>query len=102
MYDHAKDENDKSVSLFDPADEMEWCWREYEEIAKERLCPVGIGDGGYITYFISESGKLFGGCDDYLWKFGDAIPKALKPYSWARMRRNCQAGDEYRQGNRSK
>ncbi len=60
---------------FNPIKAAETIYRDrvitYEERVKERLVIVGESNNSHLTLMISESGRLFAGCDDYLFLLGD-------------------------------
>ncbi|MBF2489116.1 SUKH-3 domain-containing protein [Listeria marthii] len=64
------DINDTDVSEFNPTKPAAWLdpkWVKecYEDIIKEKLCPVGVGFSELMVFFVSESGGFYGGYDDY-------------------------------------
>ncbi|WP_414500038.1 MULTISPECIES: SUKH-3 domain-containing protein [unclassified Zymobacter] len=64
----------KPVSWLDPR----WVSDCYNKIANEEICPIGVGFSEHMVIFISESGKMYGGYDDYFCLMGDTINKGLK------------------------
>lgn len=71
------------VSNFDPfkaSQELDSLWvkNKYRSLAKDNLIPIGQGGSGHLTYFISESGKFFGGFDDYFCVMGNSLNDAFK------------------------
>ncbi|EOY2822107.1 SUKH-3 domain-containing protein [Listeria monocytogenes] len=76
------DINDKDVSVFDPSKPTAWLdsmWVKecYEDIIKEKLCPVGVGFSEHMVFFVSESGGFYGGYDDYFCLIGDSLESGL-------------------------
>lgn len=75
--------NDSDESLFDPEYSVnkfdrKWTTEVYEPLIGERLCPIGIGHSGHIIYLISESGRIFGGYDDYFCLIGETVAEAFE------------------------
>lgn len=44
----------------------DWANNLYKPILNESLCLVGMANGGYLALYISDTGKLYGGFDDFL------------------------------------
>ncbi|MBD2806990.1 SUKH-3 domain-containing protein [Xenorhabdus sp. ZM] len=76
------DPTDIDVSDFTPTKLVDWLdplWMEYyENIIGDRLCPIGIGFSEHIIFFLSESGRFYGGYDDCFYLIGNDIESALK------------------------
>ncbi|MBC1567287.1 hypothetical protein HCJ20_00005 [Listeria sp. FSL L7-1425] len=76
------DINEMDVSEFDLSKPTAWLdpkWVNecYEDIIKEKLCPVGVGFSEHMAFFVSESGGFYGGYDDYFCLIGDSVESGL-------------------------
>lgn len=78
---YAGDEDD--YSIFDPKIAIATVFYERTEsyrklsINNERLCPVGVGFSEHLVYFVGESGKIYGGFDDYFCLIGTDLSDAF-------------------------
>jgi hypothetical protein len=78
-YDSYSPESDKEDFMeIDPMIVSRLPYDDYEKIVKEHLVPIGVGYGGYLTYLISETGKIYGGYDDIFYKIGETVNDAFE------------------------
>jgi hypothetical protein len=52
--------------------------REYQERTGEPLCPVGRAASGHVVLLVAASGRVYGGYDDFLARYGDNGRQALR------------------------
>ncbi|MCE3605158.1 SUKH-3 domain-containing protein [Massilia sp. P8910] len=50
---------------------------EYEARVHEKLVPIGMAYNRHMTLLLSQSGRLFGGYDDFLCLIGNDVPEAM-------------------------
>ncbi|NHZ95130.1 SUKH-3 domain-containing protein [Massilia sp. CCM 8734] len=51
--------------------------REYEARVQEQLAVIGMAYNGYMTLLLSESGRMFGGYDDFLCLIGTDVQDGM-------------------------
>ncbi|MDR5837787.1 SUKH-3 domain-containing protein [Caballeronia sp. LZ034LL] len=78
---YSSEESDESVfNPLEPADWVDYKWvgELYEPLAIGRLCVVGYGFSEHMAFFLSESGALYGGYDNYFCLIGDSVESGLE------------------------
>ncbi len=83
VYAHARvpdAEDDCFIDALTAAADVDPAWaRSYEERTGEsRFVPVGEASRGYLTLYMSETGRVYGGYDQFLCRLGDTGAAALE------------------------